>query len=361
MKYVDFEMEDFATDDFFISWVLSPNRELDNYWQDLILRNPTLAPRIESARVLVLNLHEACKNPGDSVRVAKIWEKVQGEIPAPNSARRFKVFPLFRIAAALLIVAISTFGIRYVFTKMSGEIASPIVGHEDNLIEELNTSGSILRIHLSDGTVVSLENNSRLKYPRYFTRATNREVYLTGEGFFDVAKNSQQPFLVHTKSITTKVLGTSFRITAYEDEKNIVVAVKEGKVSVFSSTNAVKKSNERESEVNGVVLNPNQKVTYNLAENSFDKTLVDNPEKIDRSPLSTSISFENSPVREVFSALESLYGVEIIFDEEAMQNCYLTVPLGEEPLFEKLNIICRTIGASYELIDGTLVINGKGC
>ncbi len=363
MDYSNFEIEDFAANDSFIRWVLAPDHETVRFWTNFMIENPSFDAKISRARELVLNLKEVDETSPDLVRANMIWNRIEPQLSAhqdtsDQSLGRF--FSPLTVAATVSILVLASFGIYQLSdTDFKFDRAGETLADID-FLEELNTSGSLLRIYLGDGSVVSLEDNSRLRYPKHFTGRTNREVYLTGEGFFDVAKNSKQPFLVHTKSITTKVLGTSFRIKAYENEKDIVVAVKEGKVSVFSY-DALKKSKEHESEVNGVVLIPNQKVTYNVADNSFDKTLVDNPEKVDSNPPTTSLVFENSPVREVFSALERLYGIEIIFDEDAMENCFLTVPLGEEPLFEKLNIICRTIGASYELIDAAFVINGKGC
>jgi hypothetical protein len=59
--------------------------------------------------------------------------------------------------------------------------------------------------------------------------------------------------------------------------------------------------------------------------------------------------------------LEDAYGVDIVFDEEVFKGCSLTVGLEDEDLFEKLKIICKTIGATYQVIDSQIVINGRGC
>jgi len=63
----------------------------------------------------------------------------------------------------------------------------------------------------------------------------------------------------------------------------------------------------------------------------------------------------------VFNALTNAYGIEIIYDADVMKNCYLTASLDDEPLFEKLNMICRTLDAQYEQMDGKLIISSKGC
>lgn len=359
MDYSNFEIEDFATDEAFINWVLAPDAEADRFWANFLANHPSAARKVEEARELVLHLRDSEQLSSTPRRASALWSRIEPLLDEGRPARSFWSFSSWKIAATVSIVLVTCVGTYFFFQGNAGNDSTHALRERGDFIEALNTSGSVLSIYLSDGSVVSLETNSHLRYPRYFTGRANREVFLTGEGFFDVAKNAQQPFLVHTQQLTTKVLGTSFRIKAYEGERNIVVAVKEGKVSVFSSTDT--KNDQQRQAINGVVLIPNQQVTYSLSENSFTKTLVENPEKVTPSSESSGLAFENTPAKEVFKSLEAIYGVKIIFDEEIMENCYLTVKLGEEPLYEKLHIICRTIGATYELIEATVVISGKGC
>jgi ferric-dicitrate binding protein FerR (iron transport regulator) len=86
-------------------------------------------------------------------------------------------------------------------------------------------------IRLSDGTIVQLNSGSKLVFPAVFS-GRKREVYLTGEGFFEVRKNEKIPFTVKTSYIDVKALGTTFNVSAYEDEKRAVAVLVEGKVRV---------------------------------------------------------------------------------------------------------------------------------
>ncbi len=106
-----------------------------------------------------------------------------------------------------------------------------------------NTSGSVQKVALADGSVVSLEPGSTLRYPEHF--GTQREVYLTGEAFFNVFRDEKHPFLVYAEDVVTRVLGTSFRVKAYGQGKEVRVAVTSGKVSVF------KKGSEKYNDRNG--------------------------------------------------------------------------------------------------------------
>ena len=87
---------------------------------------------------------------------------------------------------------------------------------------------------LQDGSTVILEPGGEFRYNEKFLNP--REVYLSGDAFFEVTKDASRPFLVYANEITTKVLGTSFRIKANQGEKEIVVAVKTGKVSVMANS-----------------------------------------------------------------------------------------------------------------------------
>ena len=361
MDYSQFETEDFASDDTFIKWVLNRDPRATRFWEEYRLHHPELEHKIDEARLLVLSLssaEEAFHNPGAS---EKTWRAIEDRISKEPARKKFS---FFRIAASvsffvLLSAAAILIGVRHFSQDQPFTVATQL--YDDDLIEEINVTDRTKTIQLSDGTTVTLEPRSRLSYVQDFKDKPYRKVYLTGEAFFDVAKNLQQPFFVYANEVVTKVLGTSFRVKAYEEEGNILVSVSEGKVSVYSEKYQEKKKDVRKPELNGVVLMPNQQVVYKRTDHSFNKTLVETPVMLKDSRVAYSFNFSSAPMQKVFDVLKAAYGVEIIYNEEVMKNCYLTAPLGNEPLFNKLDIICRTIGASYQLIDAKVVINSTGC
>ena len=112
------------------------------------------------------------------------------------------------------------------------------------------------KVTLQDGSIVTLEPGSEVRYTQKFMN--HREIFLSGDAFFEVTKDPNHPFFVYANEITTKVLGTSFRVKAKQGEKEIVVAVKTGKVSVFAkSIDDVLNKNGQE-----ITLTPNQQVIY---------------------------------------------------------------------------------------------------
>lgn len=101
------------------------------------------------------------------------------------------------------------------------------------------------RIQLSDGTVVYLNSASKLRYPEVF-KGDERKVYLEGEGFFDVAKDSTRPFRVEVGCVEIEVLGTCFNVNAYPEKDGVIATIEEGRVRLaFNEKNVILKAGEQ--------------------------------------------------------------------------------------------------------------------
>ena len=72
-------------------------------------------------------------------------------------------------------------------------------------------------------------------------------------------------------------------------------------------------------------------------------------------------TFKDAPIEKVFDAIEKAYGIEVVYDKKVMKDCRITTSLDDENLFDKLNIICKLLGASYKIIDTNVVIEGVNC
>lgn len=362
-NFLNFEIEDFATDEYFIKWVTQNDIEANRFWENFSVKNPAMAYKISQARILIVRLQADQVDNDNQRQVQRMWENIEYETRAPKAGYAIRKIPLiFKVAASVSIISILSAGLWFGVFKGGSGVNNMLVpvALKNEFIEEVNTTGNVLKIHLSDGSIILLENNSRLKYREDYAKQSSRQVYLTGEAFFDIAKNPKQPFFVYASEVVTKVLGTSFRIKAFDSERKITISVSEGNVSVFSAKET--KNKVRSDNTNsGVILTPNQQVIYQRNDNSFEKTLVAAPAIVNPVSAKEMFLFDNTPIKNVFFLLEETYGVEIIFDEEVMQHCFLTVPLGNEPLYEKLKIVCRTIGANYDVIDAKIIISGNGC
>jgi hypothetical protein len=175
---------------------------------------------------------------------------------------------------------------------------------------------------------------------------------LEGEAFFQVVHNSL-PFVVKTGQLLTRVLGTSFTVKANEQDENITVTVKTGKVSVQSVPG------EAGSDVTAEVLTPNQQAVYNIIKRTFSKRELAGQLTRPSNPPAGRRRFHEAPVTEIFHAVSALFGTPIIFDEEGLQRCMLSTSVSpDENIFYRVDIICKAIGATYKIDDGSIVVDG---
>jgi transmembrane sensor len=226
--------------------------------------------------------------------------------------------------------------------------------------EVTNTSATIHLVTLPDGSSVLLRPNSRLAFPTRFT-GRNRTVYLKGDAFFEVAKNPEHPFFVTTAHLVTKVLGTSFEVQARAEAPNVVVTVKTGRVSVYPRESEQAQLEAQTRKLEGFVLAPNQQATYRFKDQKLLRSLVPQPALQPGAARKATFEYAETPIRKVFSDIEQAYNVDIVYDEATLGNCPITASLNDEPLFEKLNLICKAVRANYEVLDTQLVVTGAGC
>ena len=256
------------------------------------------------------------------------------------------------LAASILLLAVSTIYLHRIFTTTVGQEQTIVDATPELMV--VKSGDTEKRVELSDGSVVTLKRRSEIRFPPVFDN--KREVSLSGEALFEVARNVNRPFLVYTNEVTTRVLGTSFLIKAYALEQEITVTVKTGKVSVYTDQINDKKDNRKE-----IILTPNQQIVYHRNENQAIKTLVNDPQIITQQPLQKT-SYTNVAVTEIFRALEERYGIPIQFDANILSGCTLTyADLTEEGLYEQIEIICNALGAQYKKSESSIVIEGEGC
>jgi ferric-dicitrate binding protein FerR (iron transport regulator) len=260
-------------------------------------------------------------------------------------------------AASFTIVGLIGAAIYQYLPGQSEAIAERTPVENPSVEKFANNTAAISEHRLSDGSVVQLQPNSVIEFPHTFD-PFRRDVKLTGEAFFDVSKDKNRPFVITTGGVTIKVLGTSFNVKAYNGADQITVAVKTGKVLV---TKSEKSSDDSEGSKEEIILTPNQEVVYNTVNENFERKLVDEPAIILTKPTLFEMKYDGTPVDKIFEVLEENYGIDIVFDEVTMANCTLTTSMAEEGLYERIEIICKAIGAEYQITDSTILITSKGC
>lgn len=286
-----------------------------------------------------------------------------------NYSHKRRVLSIFSMAAIFLLVVFSA--AFYYYSEKQKKFSSQFEASiPQTNIKKINNSKVPLEMVLEDGSTVKLTPNSTLSYPKRFA-TDKREVYLTGEALFVITKNPEQPFLVYYDNIVTRVLGTSFTIRTNNNTKDLEVSVITGKVHVFE--NKFLASNTGSHRVlKSVILVPNQKAMYNIKNRDFETTLADSirslasfkdiakPNKL--GALQESFIYEKSTkLKEIFHQLETIYGIEIIVDNDNIYNCVFIGDVSKQEMLKKLNTICMTVGATYEVKGTKILVSGKGC
>lgn len=259
------------------------------------------------------------------------------------------------IAFAVAVVLWTTYNPRASFDTVQQLTFAPETGYA---VYE-NNSGGDKKIHLPDGSTVVLENGSSI---RYLQQSSNvkREVKLTGNAFFDVVKDAQRPFYVYGNNVVTRVLGTSFFIRSTPGNSTIEVAVKTGRVHVYRDQ-PENTTGQGQTENNGVVLTPNQKVVYFISEDQWVTSLVEKPLPVSGEKIKYLFVFDDTPLQEIARRLEHEYNISIIVENEKVKQCTFTGDVSAMPLYDMLSVITKSIGATYEVRGTTIRIDGNGC
>lgn len=168
--------------------------------------------------------------------------------------------------------------------------------------------GSKSNIQLPDGTMVWLNADSKLTYDENF-RGDYRKVYLQGEAYFDVVRDEQRPFIIHTKTLDIRVLGTVFNVKAYDAEANIETSLIKGSVEVTLHNNPEKK----------IILKPDEKLLVN--NEHFELTTSGKNDK--RKGVSNNINIVVGKIhyeKKDSMALEALWvRNKLVFDAESLE------------------------------------------
>ncbi len=203
-------------------------------------------------------------------------------------------------------------------------------------------------IQLPDGSTVILNAGSTLDYPASFDEEGTREVRLVGEGYFDIRHDAEKPFIVHTGTLRTTVLGTAFNIRAYAADNDITVTVTRGKVRV----------SDEEKEIG--ILTPDQQITFNGRNKKSEQQQVNSKSAV--AWAENDIYFNEITVGEAVKRLEERFGVAISFENTGLRECRFTATfVHNEDLNQILEVICEFNNASFTQRDGMIVIKGEGC
>lgn len=362
-----FSAADFLSNDDFVDYQLNQKSDTAKIWQAWLATTPPNINEWNHAAYLLdsiqLGLYQYSSNILSDETIKSLLQKIQET--NSEEQKHVSTIPLHRwrwIAAAIVLIFCGLFitqrlAVKEVKTYYTLKVSDP----EKNHIEKINNTTKSQVILLPDSSVVELSPGSRLAFSPDFDKA-ERNVYLSGEATFDVKKNIKKPFLVYANELITKVLGTRFTVRAFDVEKKVLVDVLSGRVSVFKEKVDRSGKTSTGPDASGLLLLPNQQAVFSLISEELNKGLVEKPVVL-TIPKETppQFEYESEPIVNVLRDLEKSYGIAIRFNEDILQGCELSASLKKETFDEKLEVICKTINADYQKLDGQIIINAGGC
>jgi len=267
------------------------------------------------------------------------WNKVQEKFNQPpmkiiqHNKQRKEVITRFYKYAAIIVIAIllGSAGFYIGFRNKVTEVYTEIISTPNQVINEYT---------LPDGSVVALNSNSKLVFPKHF-KGNTREVTIEGEAFFDVKPNPKKPFVINAGNAQVIVVGTSFNVSAYSNSETVEVVVKTGKVQVIN------KNEEALSAINEVYLVPGEKGTlYNIS-SIIEKSKNSNPNYL--AWKTHDFIFENIPLNEVFKCLEKTYHVNIKVVEPELNDLKLNAQFDKKSIDFILNVVELTFNLELSI------------
>ncbi|KIQ14419.1 iron dicitrate transport regulator FecR [Flavobacterium sp. MEB061] len=206
--------------------------------------------------------------------------------------------------------------------------------------------GKRFKLQLSDGTVVNLNSGTTLKYPEQFGVNGKRNVYLTGEAFFEVAKDKTHPFIVHANKVEVEVLGTKFNVSAYPENPTVNSTLIEGSIQMA----------EVENKSNAVLLVPNQMATWQNNSKKITTKFVDT--SIYAAWTKGDIAFKDTPFSTIAKIIERTYDVKIINENSdlARQNFTGSIKISESSVENILELLKRDTPFNYAIKENTITI-----
>lgn len=271
------------------------------------------------------------------------WKNIESKIhttPVQTRTQSLITRPIFRMAAAAIFAAvILVSGYELFYSRI-----------EAGKMMEITASSEVLNTFtLPDGTQVSLNSDTRLRYPKRFGKNT-REVTIEGEAFFEVKPNKNKPFIIHAGKAQVKVLGTSFNVSAYPETKMVEVIVATGEVQVVNKTTETIQNNE-------LILNPGDKGTLIYSSNSLQKTTNQDPNFL--SWKTHKLIFKATSLDEVVRNLEKVYKVNIRLADAKLNGLLLTAHFNDYPLDFILQVIETTFNIETQKVNGHYILKAR--
>ncbi len=280
----------------------------------------------------------------------KAWKNVHSQITRQQlkviqpKKRRKEVLLQFYKYAAIIVIAIllGTMGYYLGIKNQVSVVYGELISGKKQVVNEYT---------LPDGTLVALNSNSQLTFPKHF-KGDVREVTIQGEAFFDVTPDPEKPFIINAGNAQVKVLGTSFNVNAYPENETVEVVVKTGKVQLIRK---IQGNNSETSDK--VFLVPGDKGTLINESNLIEKTENKNPNYM--AWKTHDLIFDDVPLSEVIQCLEKVYHVDIRVTEPGMNNLLLNAHFNKKPVDFVMDVVRLTFNLELTMENEQFILSSR--
>lgn len=278
---------------------------------------------------MIDQLAASTRSPRGKYKAGESYKILRSRLFAPRYSIGAK--QTLSIAASVILLLALSWSVYNYMTSVS--------------ILTVSTTADVQTLTLPDDTEVTLNRYSSLTYPSKF-KNKNREVSITGEAYFEVAKDKAHPFIVQTGTVDVEVLGTHFNVEAYPRNAEVRTTLLEGRVAV--------RSKEKDAEI---ILSPNESAIYHIANKQLTKEVTTNADNEITWRQGTFV-FERQPLGDIVRRLSNAFNTTIVIDDAANATYKLTASFTNgETLHEILDLLLPAGGFTYTETNHIIHIN----
>lgn len=252
---------------------------------------------------------------------------------SPTSKRNHIIPNFVRYIAAVCIILLVGFSSYYIAQEKAFSSKEFVVSVD---------KGQKATLTLPDGTLVSLNSASKIKYDNSYNRK-QRRIILEGEAYFEVAKDKDRPFIVTANNIDVEALGTSFNVKSYSTEGNITVTLVEGKLRVSN-------------DISETFLKPNERLVYDKRTESFDKKNTYDVSNV-AAWRNNELAFYGETLEDIGHVLSRIYNIDIVFTSESAKHYSFSGVIRNNSLNNVMEIISMTAPIKYKVYKDTIEIS----
>ncbi|HTE11521.1 MAG TPA: FecR domain-containing protein [Chitinophagaceae bacterium] len=344
-KYTQFTLQDFLADDDFIQWVINPGEENNAFWQSFIKAVPQKKDIIQKAAETIQQ-YRSQDNFYNEDHKALLWQRIESSIakqPVEHTSKKVFSLPAFmRVAAAIIIIAGLSFWMisrntspkQYSFSTAFGEVKT---------------------ITLPDQSQVTLNGNSSISYATSWKKNTVREVWIKGEGYFNVTHlnkdsmriKSAERFIVHCGDVNIEVLGTTFNVKARHGKTNVALIT--GKIRIdYADLAAGSKA---------VIMVPGDYVEYNAKKLLVNKRLA-KPAQVSTWK-ENEIIFTDASLKEIAETLQDNYGYTVDVKDSRLLSLKIEGDISVNNVTDLLDVLSTSLNITIHQSAGKQITISK--